>query len=98
MTSCWLTSYLIHNSFKSNDSALLGINKSNKKINILTVKIQKKSLTTSDIVREETSSVIELGEEGVEACEDMEFIYVCLCLQKKIMHSTAVTGKACLWI
>ena len=33
----------------------------------------------SDIVREGTSSVIELGEEGVEACDDIVFIYVCAC-------------------
>ena len=45
----------------------------------------------------ETSSVIELGEEGVEACEDMVFIYVSLYLRKN-MYLTAVTGKAGLWI
>jgi len=38
----------------------------------------------SNIVREETSSVIELEEEGVEGCEDMEFIYVCVCICEKI--------------
>jgi len=43
------------------------------------------------------SSVIEAGEAGEEACEDIVFIYVSLCLQKN-MHSTAVTGKADLWI
>src|SRR5438045_1064548 len=42
-----------------------------------------KSLTTSDIVLVEISSVIEAGEAGEEACEDMVFICVCLCLRKK---------------
>jgi hypothetical protein len=31
----------------------------------------------------EISSVIEAGEAGEEACEDMVFIYVGLCLRKK---------------
>ena len=56
-----------------------------------------KSLTTSDIVLVEISSVIEAGEAGEEACEDIVFIYVSLCLRKN-MHLTAVTGKAGLWI
>ena len=51
----------------------------------------------SDIVLVEISSVIEAGEAGEEACEDMVFIYVSLCLRKN-MHLTAVTGKAGLWI
>jgi hypothetical protein len=45
----------------------------------------------------EISSVIEVGEAGEEACEDMVFIYVSLCLRKN-MYLTAVTGKAGLWI
>ena len=36
----------------------------------------------SDIVLVEISSVIEAGEAGEEACEDIVFIYVSLCLQK----------------
>jgi hypothetical protein len=43
------------------------------------------------------SSVIKAGEAGEEACEDMVFIYVSLCLRKN-MHLTAVTDKAGLWI
>src|ERR1044072_340650 len=35
-----------------------------------------KSLTTSDIVLVKISSIIEAGEAGEEAGEDMEFIYV----------------------
>ncbi|CAG8772309.1 16847_t:CDS:2, partial [Dentiscutata erythropus] len=35
-----------------------------------------------------SSSVIELGKEGVEACEDM--VFMCM-LAKKFMHTTAVT-------
>ena len=56
-----------------------------------------KFLTTSDIIREEISSVIEASEAGEEACEDMVYIYVSLCLRKN-MYLTAVTGKADLWI
>ena len=50
-----------------------------------------------DIVREEISSIIELREEGIEAYEDIVFIYVSLCLRKN-MYLTAVIGKAGLWI
>jgi len=45
----------------------------------------------------EISSVIEAGEAGEEACEDMVFIYVSLCLRKN-MYLTAITDKAGLWI
>ena len=41
-----------------------------------------KSLTTSDIVLVKISSVIELGEEGEEACEDMVFMYVFVLAKK----------------
>jgi len=51
----------------------------------------------SDIVLVEISSIIEADEAGEEACEDMVFIYVSLCLRKN-MYLTAVTGKADLWI
>ena len=54
-------------------------------------------LITSDIVLVDISSVIEASEAGEEACEDMVFIYVSLCLRKN-MHSTAVTDKADLWL
>ncbi len=45
----------------------------------------------------EISSIIEVGETGEEAYEDMVFIYMSLCLRKNI-YLTAVTGKAGLWI